>query len=101
MRAGILFAVALASLSLNACVQNYADREIRQGAESSELVVLNAPVGSTVSVNGSGVGSVQSARSTFPLSPGRQQVQVLRDNRVIFQQVVMAAPGATIEVRIP
>lgn len=95
----ILVAAALCGAALSGCVTNYADREITQGATPGSLVVLNAPQGATVHVDGRPYGIVGEAGA--PLSPGRHEVVVTADGRRIHSQSIFVAAGARAEVRIP
>lgn len=94
-----LTAVALACAVLSGCVQNYADREVAQGAVPGSLTIVNAPQDATIFVDGHPYGVV-SAQSV-PLTPGRHEVVVEVGGRRIHTQSLFVAPGARSEVRIP
>lgn len=100
MRA-LVVGVALASGTLLAgCVQNYATREVAQGAAPATVAILNAPVGARVLIDGRDVGDVAQA-SQYGLTPGRHDVVVQVNGRTIHSQAVFASAGARLEVRIP
>lgn len=94
-----IVAVALACAALTGCVQNYAEREVSQGAAPGSLVVLNAPQGSTIEVDGRPYGVVGGAASA--LAPGRHEVVVEAGGRRIHTQSIFVAAGARVEVRVP
>lgn len=94
-----LIVAALSFAALTGCVQNYAEREIVQGAPAGSLVVLNAPQGATIIVNGQFHGTV--GHSTANLTPGRHEVVIEAAGRRIHAQSVFVAAGSRVEVRVP
>ena len=87
------------SLALTGCVQNYAQRDVAQGASPGSLLVLNAPQGATVYVDGRPFGAVGTALG--PLTPGRHEVSIEVEGRRVHAQSIFVAPGARAEVHIP
>ncbi len=94
-----LTVVALCGAALSGCVQNYAERELTQGAMPGSLVVLNAPQGAAIQVDGRPYGVVGEASA--PLTPGRHEVVIEVGGRRIHSQSIFVAAGARAEVRIP
>ncbi|WP_339930688.1 hypothetical protein [uncultured Brevundimonas sp.] len=90
---------ALACVALTGCVTNYADREVAQGSEPASLIVVNAPTGASIRVDGRPYGLAGAAGG--PLTPGRHEVVVESGGRVIHSQSIFVAAGARAEVRIP
>lgn len=95
----ILAVAALCGAALSGCVQNYAEREITQGAVPGSLAVLNAPQGAMVHVDGRPYGIA--GEVGVPLTPGRHEVVVEAGGRRIHSQSIFVAAGARAEVRIP
>lgn len=94
-----LTVVALLGAAMSGCVQNYADREITQGAMPGSLVVLNAPQGAVIRVDGRPYGLVGEVAA--PLTPGRHEVVIEIGGRQVHSQSIFLAAGARAEVRIP
>lgn len=93
-----LTAFALAGAMLTGCVQNYAEREVAQGAAPGSLVVLNAPQGAIIRVDGRPYAASGEGAS---LTPGRHEVVVEVDGRPVHVQSIFIAAGARAEVRVP
>lgn len=94
-----LLLVALCGAALSGCVQNYAEREVAQGAAPGSLVVLNAPADATIEVDGRPYGTVGAVAG--PLTPGRHQIVVEAGGRQLHSQSIFMAAGARAEVRVP
>jgi len=94
-----LTAVTLACAVLSGCVQNYADRDVAQGAVPGSLVVMNAPQDATVFVDGRPYRAVDV--QSVALTPGRHEVVIEAGGRRIHSQSIFVAPGARLEVRVP
>ncbi len=94
-----LTVAALACAVLGGCVQNYADRDVAQGMAPGSLVVLNAPAGATIQVDGRPYGMV--GADAAPLTPGRHEVVVEAGGRRIHAQSIFVAAGTRAEVRVP
>ncbi|HAJ04482.1 MAG TPA: hypothetical protein DCX75_12255 [Brevundimonas sp.] len=90
---------AFACMAVSGCVQNYAEREVTQGAALGSLVVLNAPEGATIKVDGRPYDTTGSGAAA--LSPGRHEVVVEVNGRPIHSQAIFIAAGARVEVRVP
>lgn len=95
----ILALAALCGVALSGCVQNYAEREVVQGAVPGSLAVLNAPQGATTFVDGRPYGMAGEVGA--PLTPGRHEVVVEVGGRRIHSQSIFVAAGARAEVRVP
>lgn len=95
----MLTVVALLGATLSGCVQNYAEREVTQGALPGSLIVTNAPAGAAIQVDGRPYGLVGEAAA--PLTPGRHEVVIEVGGRQIHSQSIFVAAGARAEVRIP
>lgn len=82
------------------CVQNYASREVGQGATPATLVVTNAPAGARILIDGREVGVVGQTPS-IPVAAGRHDVTVESGGQRLHSQAVFVSAGARVEVRIP
>ena len=100
MNRKMLAAALLGAIVTSGCVQNYATREVAQGAAPASLMVLNAPAGARVLVDGREAGIVGQA-SDIPLAVGRHQVVIEAADRVLHTQAVYVSAGARVEVRVP
>ncbi|OYW35896.1 MAG: hypothetical protein B7Z42_13530 [Brevundimonas sp. 12-68-7] len=94
-----LMVTVLACAAVTGCVTNYADRDVAQGAAPASLIVVNAPAGATIQVDGRPYGTVGAEGA--PLTPGRHEVVVEFGGRRIHTQSIFVAAGARAEVRIP
>lgn len=95
----ILVVAVLCGAALAGCVQNYAEREVTQGATPGSLTVVNAPEGASVFVDGRSYGVAGEVGA--PLTPGRHEVVVEAGGRRIHSQSIFVAAGARAEVRVP
>lgn len=94
-------AVALLCGALTSgCVQNYPSREVTQGAAQATLVVMNAPLGARIIVDGREVGVVGQTPG-IPVSAGRHEVTIEAAGQRLHSQAVFVSAGARVEVRIP
>jgi len=92
-------AAALACMAVSGCVQNYAAREVTQGAAQGSLIVLNAPPGATIKVDGRPY--ISTGSGSIGLAPGRHEVVIEVDGRPIHSQAIFVAAGSRVEVRVP
>lgn len=93
--------VALCAAMLTGCVQNYASREIAQGAAAGSLTVTNAPLDARLLVDGRDLGSVAELKGGAALTPGRHDVVIQYAGRRLHTQAVMVSAGARVEVTVP
>ena len=93
--------VALCAAMLSGCVQNYATREVAQGAAAGSLTVANAPQDARLLVDGRDLGSVAELKAGAALTPGRHEVVIQQAGRRLHAQAVMVAAGARVEVIVP
>lgn len=100
MNRKILAAALFATALLGGCVQNYATREVTQGAAPASLVVMNAPAGARVIVDGREAGIVGQTDS-IPVAVGRHQVVIEAAGQSLHTQAVFVSAGARVEVRVP
>ena len=93
--------VALAfGAALSGCVQNYATREMAQGAPPGLMTIVNAPPNARVILNGEDVGAAGQVATGVPLSAGRHDVVIVADGERVHAQAVVVAAGARVEVRV-
>lgn len=98
----LLTGVVLAGVAVTGgCVQNYAEREVSQGATPATMVVFNAPAEARIVIDGRDLGAVSQHSGGVPLSTGRHDIQITAAGRPLHSQAVFASAGARIEVRIP
>ncbi|WP_433952199.1 hypothetical protein [Brevundimonas diminuta] len=93
--------VALCAAMMSGCVQNYASREVSQGAAAGSLTVANAPQDARLLVDGRDLGSVADLKAGAALTPGRHEVVIQQAGRRLHAQAVMVAAGARVEVVVP
>lgn len=93
--------VALCAAMMSGCVQNYASREVSQGAATGSLTVANAPQDARLLVDGRDLGSVADLKAGAALTPGRHEVVIQQAGRRLHAQAVMVAAGARVEVVVP
>lgn len=93
--------VALCAAMMTGCVQNYASREVAQGAAAGSLTVANAPQDARLLVDGRDLGSVAELKAGAALTPGRHDVVIQHAGRGLHAQVVMVSAGARVEVTVP
>jgi len=93
--------VALCAAMLSGCVQNYATREVAQGAEAGRLMVANAPLDARLLVDGRDLGPVAELKTGAALTPGRHEVVIQQAGRRLHAQAVMVSAGARVEVTVP
>lgn len=93
--------VALCAAMLTGCVQNYANREVAQGAAAGRLLVANAPQDARLLVDGRDLGSVADLKAGALLAPGRHEVVIQHGGRRLHAQAVMVSAGARLEISVP
>lgn len=101
IRTKLIAAAILGCVTVGGCVQNYATREVEQGAAAGALFVANAPQNARVLVDGRDVGGVGQSPTGIPLSPGRHDVVVEAGGQRLHSQAIFVSAGARVEVRIP
>lgn len=95
----LLLAALISGALATGCVQNYAQREVAQGAAPGSLLIMNAPVGAVVLIDGRTAGVATPAG--VPITPGRHEVVVQANGQSIHSQAVFVAAGSRTEVRVP
>ncbi|WP_370650140.1 PEGA domain-containing protein [Brevundimonas sp.] len=100
MKTTTLFVALLCGALTTGCVQNYASREVAQGAAPATLVVTNAPQGARILVNGREVGVVGQAAG-IPVATGRHDVTIESGGHRLHSQAVFVSAGSRVEVRVP
>ena len=93
-------AALLCAALTSGCVQNYASREVTQGAAPATLVVTNAPQGARILVDGREAGIVGQTPS-IPMAVGRHEVVIEFGGQRLHSQAVYVSAGAAVEVRVP
>lgn len=98
----ILVAAALAATAaLGGCVQNYAEREVSQGAAPSVVTIVNAPAEARVIIGGRDHGSVAQNANGIALTTGRHDVRIVYGDSTLHSQAVFLSAGARVQVRVP
>lgn len=95
----VIVALACAG-ALSGCVQNYATREVAQGALPGIMTIANAPANARVIVNGRDLGAVAELPDGVPLPSGRHDIAVVADGQRLHAQAVVVSAGARVEVRV-
>lgn len=101
MKMNNVVVVALCAAMVSGCVQNYATREVVQGAEAGRLTVANAPSDARLLVDGRDLGPVAELKTGAALTPGRHEVVIQQAGRRLHAQAVMVSAGARVEVIVP
>lgn len=101
MKAQLLAAAILCGATMAGCVQNYAEREIVQGAAVATVTFPNAPQEARILVDGQDLGAVGQHPNGIALSTGRHDIIITAGERQLHKQAVYVSAGARIEVRIP
>lgn len=97
----ILAAALLGGVALSGCVQNYAEREIVQGAAAATLTFPNTPQDAQIQIGQRAYGSASQYPNGIALPQGRHDVIISANGRELHRQAVFVASGARVEVRIP
>lgn len=100
MKKIILIVALICGALTTGCVQNYASREVAQGAAPATLIVSNAPAGARILVDGRQVGIVGQAAG-IPVAAGRHDVTIESGAQRLHSQAIFVAAGARVEVRVP
>lgn len=101
MKAQLLAAAILCGATMAGCVQNYAEREIVQGAAAATVVFPNAPQQARILIDGRDLGPVGQYPNGVALPSGRHDIIITTGERQLHKQAVFVSAGARIEVRIP
>lgn len=101
MNPKLLAAALLCAVPVTGCVQNYAEREIVQGAAAAAVIFPNAPQEARILVDGRDLGAVGQHPNGVALLSGRHDISLALGERQLHKQAVYASAGARIEVRIP
>lgn len=94
-------AVALGAAMATGCVQNYAEREVAQGAAAGVLVVTNAPPEARLIIDGRDLGAVAQFEAGAPLTTGRHDIAIESGGRRLHAQAVFVSAGARVAVTVP
>lgn len=97
----VVLALALTAAALSGCVQNYAEREVVQGAAAATLTFPNAPQDAQIQIGTRAFGSVSQHPTGIALPNGRHDIIISQNGRELHRQAVFVASGARVEVRIP
>ena len=101
MKAQLLAAAILCGATMAGCVQNYAEREIVQGAAAATVTFPNAPQEARILIDGRDFGAVSQHPNGVALSSGRHDIIITAGAQQLHKQAVYVSAGARIEVRIP
>lgn len=101
MKAQLLAVAILCGATMAGCVQNYAEREIVQGAAAATVVFPNAPQEARILIDGRDLGPVAQHPNGVALPSGRHDIIITTGERQLHKQAVFVSAGARIEVRIP
>ncbi len=96
-----LAVLALCAAMATGCVQNYAEREVVQGAAAGVLMVTNAPPEARLIVDGRDLGAVAQFETGAPLTSGRHDIAIENDGRRLHAQAVFVTAGARVAVTVP
>ena len=91
-------ALAAIGMALTACA--YPHSSIEQGRAPGRFVVVDAPAGASILIDGRVVGTRSAEKSdSFLAEPGTHQVEERFQGRVLLRRPYSIDPGATIEVK--
>jgi len=101
MKAQLLAAAILCGATMAGCVQNYAEREIVQGAAAATVTFPNAPQEARILIDGRDLGAISQHPNGVALSSGRHDIIITTGAQQLHKQAVYVSAGARVEVRIP